>query len=67
METNGDTNLKIIVYDILGREVKTLVNKKHSPGNYKISVNGGDLTSGVYFYTLSIGGFLETKKMVLLK
>jgi hypothetical protein len=59
------------VYDILGREISTLVNEEQSAGNYKVTFNGVNLPSGVYFYRLSANGkannFVETKKLVLLK
>ncbi len=55
------------VYDILGREVKTLVNQQELPGTYKIQFNGSELASGVYFYRLEAGEFVSTKKFVLLK
>ncbi len=55
------------VYDILGREIATLVNTKQPNGNYSVKFNGKNLPSGIYFYTLNVGNFVETKKMVLLK
>lgn len=55
------------VYDILGRELKTLVNEVKAAGNYKITFNASDLPSGVYFYTLRSGDYRDTKKMVLLR
>ncbi len=55
------------VFDILGREIKTLVNKKQSPGSYSVIFNAGDLPSGLYFYKLTAGEFSQTKKMLLLK
>ena len=59
------------VYDILGREVVTLVNEEKQPGEYEVkfqsSINGRQLPSGVYFYQLKAGSFVETKKMLLLK
>lgn len=60
-------SVKLIVYDILGREVQTLVNEQHSPGNYKITFDAGVLPSGIYFYKLSLGDYNETKKMILLR
>ena len=60
-------NTKLIVCDILGCEVKTLINKSMRPGNYEIEFDGTDLPSGIYFYRLSSGGFAQTKKMLLLK
>jgi hypothetical protein len=62
---NSQTSLKI--FDVLGREVRTLVNEKLSAGSYNVSINASDLTSGVYFYSLRSGNFTETKKMMLLK
>jgi phosphodiesterase/alkaline phosphatase D-like protein len=60
-------SLQLIVYDILGREVATLVNEKQKPGYYEVDWNASELTSGIYFYRLKVGNFLETKKMILLK
>ena len=60
------------VYDILGREVETLVNEEKPAGSYEVNFNsysvaGRNLTSGIYFYQLKAGNFSETKKMILLK
>ncbi|MFC2085294.1 T9SS type A sorting domain-containing protein [Bacteroidota bacterium] len=55
------------VFDVLGGEVATLVNKEHSQGNYEIEFNGNNLTSGIYFYRLIAGNYIETKKMILVK
>ncbi len=55
------------VYDILGREVSTLVNEEKPAGKYKIELNASHLASGIYFYTLRAGSFEMTKKMILLK
>jgi hypothetical protein len=60
-------NIELSIYDILGRKVKTLVNKIMKPGNYEVSFDASDLSSGVYFYKLQSDGFLETKRMLLLK
>ena len=62
---SGLVSLKI--YDLLGREVKTLVNEEMQPGNYTIKLDASSLSSGIYFYTLTAGEFVSTKKMVLLK
>ncbi len=59
--------VKLIVYDLLGREVATLVNEKLAPGSYSIDWNASQYPSGVYFYRLTADGFSETKKMVLIK
>ena len=58
---------KLIVYDALGREVVTLVNEKLAPGTYEVDWNGSGYTSGVYFYRLEAGEYVEVKKMVLIK
>ena len=55
------------VYDILGNEVATLVNEEQSAGVYRADFTGADLTSGIYFYQLQAGNFVETKKMILIK
>ena len=57
----------IKVYDILGNEIKTLVNKEKPVGTYEITWNAANLPSGIYFYQLKSGNFIETKKMILLK
>jgi hypothetical protein len=59
--------VKLIVYDVLGREVAVLVNEQLSPGSYEASWDGTNYPSGVYFYKLVTGGFTETKRMVLIK
>ena len=58
-------NLKI--YDVLGNEISTLVNEEKSAGVYEIEFDGTELTSGVYFYQLKAGNYIDTKKMILLK
>ncbi len=58
-------NLK--VYDILGKEVATLVDEEKVAGEYKIQFNAANLPSGFYFYQLKAGEYVETRKMVLLK
>ena len=58
-------NLK--VYDVTGKEIETLVNQILNAGNYKVSFNGQNLTSGIYFYRLQTNEFAETKKMILIK
>ena len=55
------------IYDILGREVRTLVNEFKAPGSYSVDFNGADLSSGVYFYRLESNGFSDIKRMMLIK
>jgi len=60
-------NVKLIVYDLLGREVETLVSGKLDQGEYSIHWSVADRSSGVYFYRLTAGEFVETKKMIVVK
>jgi len=55
------------VYDVLGNEIITLVNEQKPLGNYKVEFNATTLPSGIYFYKLQAGNFVETKKMILMK
>jgi hypothetical protein len=55
------------VYDVLGREVATLVNEVKQPGTYTVQWDGSGVTSGVYFYRMTAGGFVDLKKLLLLK
>ena len=64
-EAGGFVNLK--VYDVLGNEITTLVNEEKPAGIYEVEFDGVNLSNGVYFYQLTAGSFVETKKMVLLK
>lgn len=59
--------VQLKVYDLLGQEIKTLVNEEKAPGNYEVAFNGNDLSSGMYFYKLSAGNYSQTKKMMLVK
>ncbi len=55
------------IYDVLGREVRTLVAGRQEAGKHSVTFDAGSLPSGVYFYRLSAGSFVQTKKLVLLK
>jgi hypothetical protein len=61
------TNVKLIIYDILGREIETLIDKELEPGKYKFNFNATNLPTGVYFYTLKTPKFIKTNKMLLIK
>ncbi len=61
----GFVSLK--VFDVLGREVVTLVNDQKEPGNHFVMFDAGKFTSGVYFYRLQAGGFVQTRKLLLLR
>ena len=62
---NEQVELK--VFDILGREIKTLLKDYIPAGNYEVAFNADDLSSGIYYYQLRAGSFVETKKMQLIK
>lgn len=55
------------VYDVLGREVATLVNEEKLPGPYEVKFNGANLPSGVFIYQIQAGNYSETKKLTLIK
>ncbi len=61
------SNVSLKVYDILGREVVTLVNEEKPAGRYEVNFNASSLASGVYFYQIKAGSFIQTKKLMLLK
>ena len=67
VKTGHASSLQLKVYDILGREVATLVNKQQQPGNYEVEFNASNLSSGIYFYELKAGNFVQTKKMILIR
>lgn len=67
MQITKLSDVKLIVYDALGREVETLVNKQLRPGIYEVEWGGGSYTSGVYFYRIEAAEFTDTKRMMLIK
>jgi hypothetical protein len=62
-----NSNVSLIVYDLLGRKIATLVNEQKPAGNYEAEWNASNLPSGFYIYRLRIGNFVQMKKMILLK
>jgi len=63
----GGNLVQLIIFDALGREVQTLVNERLQAGTYEITFDGSNLTSGIYFYSLTVGNFKETKRMMIIK
>lgn len=63
----GRDFVKLTVYDIMGKEIQTLVNTRLKPGIYEVSFDGSSLNSGVYFYKLTTNTFTETRKMLMIK
>lgn len=60
-------NVKIVVFDLLGRKVETLINEEQEPGEHSINFDAGRFAGGIYFYRIQAGQFVQTKKMVLIK
>jgi len=60
-------HVSIKVYDIIGQEIDTLVNEFKKPGEYTVICNAEDMPSGLYFYSLKVNGFTQTKKMLFHK
>ncbi|MBK6914627.1 MAG: T9SS type A sorting domain-containing protein [Ignavibacteriales bacterium] len=65
--SKGDVYVTLKVYDVLGNEIATLVNEQQQPGTYEVEFNADKLSSGVYYYQIISGSFIDTKKMVLLR
>ena len=60
-------NVRLVVYDILGREVATLMNERKNPGTYEVNFDASQFASGIYFYSLQTERVTETKRMLLVK
>ncbi len=61
------SQVQIKVFDVLGNDIETLVNDEKPAGTYELTWNAANLPSGVYFYRIKAGDFIQTKKMILLK
>jgi len=59
--------VKIKIYDALGKEIMTIVNEFKEAGKYNVSFNGVNFSSGIYYYRIEAGSFIQTKKMLLIK
>ena len=66
-EIPKNSSVKLVIFDVLGREVETLVDEKQTAGTYEATFNASQYSSGVYFYKLTTDNFSETKKMLLIK
>jgi len=64
---SSTSNVSLKVYDVLGNEVATLVNEEKPAGSYEVEFDAAQLSSGIYFYKLESAGFVQTKKMMLVK
>ena len=63
----NQSNVTLKIFDVLGSEVASLVNKEQPQGNYEIKFDASELTSGIYFYRLQAGEIVKTKKIIMLK
>ncbi len=63
----GASQVMLTVYDVLGRQVATLVDERKTAGSYDVTFDGSGLASGVYIYRLTAGSFVESRRMVLIK
>jgi hypothetical protein len=59
--------VRLAVYDLLGREIAVLLDEQKAPGRYQVEFDGTRLSSGVYFYRLTAGDYVETRRMILLR
>jgi len=66
-EVNNSDNVRLIVFDVLGKEIETLVNENLRPGSYEIVWDASKYPSGIYFYKIFTGSFTNTNKMMLIK
>jgi len=60
-------NVEMTIFDILGKEVEILVNEELKPGTYEVQWDATNFPSGIYYYTLSVGDYRETRKLVLIR
>jgi photosystem II stability/assembly factor-like uncharacterized protein len=67
ISNNLSQQVTLKVYDMLGKEIATLVNEKQSPGMYEVTFDGSNFASGVYFYRIQAGDFVQVKKMLMIK
>ena len=66
-DLSQNTDVRLTIYDMRGSDVQEVINTQMNAGSYEFSFNGANLSSGVYFYRLTAGNFVETKQMVLVK
>lgn len=63
----NNLNVQLKIFDVLGKEITTLVSSEQTAGTYEVNFDGKELTSGIYFYTIKAGNYTETKSMILIK
>ena len=62
-----NSKVRLEIYNLIGQKVETLINEEKSAGTYEVTWDAANLPSGVYFYQLKDGNYVETKKMILLR
>jgi len=67
VEGRASANVKLVVYDVLGREVAVLVNERKAAGSYSVTFNARGLASGVYIYRLTAGSYVQARKLLLIR
>jgi hypothetical protein len=66
-QLSAASQVELAIYDLLGKKVVTLVNEKQNAGYYRLAVHDSELTSGIYFYQIKAGDFVQARKMILLR
>jgi hypothetical protein len=61
------SDVKLVVYDLLGREVAVLVNERKGPGSYEVTFDAAGISGGVYLCRLTAGSFIQTRKMIVVR
>ncbi len=59
--------MRMVIYDVLGREVVALVNTSQAPGTYEVKFDGSHIASGIYYYRLTVGNHTATRAMMLIR
>ncbi|NOS83615.1 MAG: T9SS type A sorting domain-containing protein [Ignavibacteria bacterium] len=66
-EIPRETNVRLVIYDVFGRDINTLLNKELEAGSYEIKWNASNLGAGIYYYKIYADEFVDSKKILLLK
>ena len=64
---SDDEIVRVRLFDVLGHEIKTVLDEKKNAGAYRLRLNAGDLPAGVYFFRMEIGGMREVRKLVVVR
>ncbi len=61
------SNISLMLYNVIGEQLRVFIDEEKPTGNYEVEFNASELSSGVYFYRLQAGSYIETKKLILMK